>query len=365
MGRLDIVRRMCYFQCMQKNAELLKEIYSMSGQIWDMKPWKQLYETDVFGVRIPGTDRIYFISVMGSEGEFVALSAYKGFRGLYQFHEFLENAQSMRPETIQIIPHIMLSYCIWDELSDLQKESYRISGFTFGDTASWPRLDEIEPAYFPELPGGDSLSDVKVLLEQVIQVLPGAIRDKSILHREHEANNEILVRRASGTAGNLTWKDTYEPEVSEESFVEYKLKYSKEGVDAVSKLPEARAVLQLDLFMLPNQVLEKGKRGFFPFALLILDKNRGVVPCMQTLSPEPDLHSMYELLPQMVLDEIKKLGYRPTRFEVRAGIPFTLLEEPLKQANCRVLQVKRMPRMDEMAESLISHLNTGGPDPIN
>ena len=39
-------------------------------------------------------------------------------------------------------------------------------------------------------------------------------------------------------------------------------------------------------------VKEKGKKGYFPFALLMADKERVVVPGMQTLSPQKVLEEL-------------------------------------------------------------------------
>jgi len=44
-------------------------VFSAAEKIKEMKPWEWMAETDIFGIRIPETERIYFISVMGSAGE--------------------------------------------------------------------------------------------------------------------------------------------------------------------------------------------------------------------------------------------------------------------------------------------------------
>ena len=93
---------------------------------------------------------------------------------------------------------------------------------------------------------------------------------------------------------------------------------------------------------------------------MLADKKRGVVPGMQTLTPVPDLHAMYESVPQKVLEELEKLIYRPTRIEIRSELLYDLIHESLKGAKVRLLKVKRMPQMDEVIGSLISHLDRGG-----
>ena len=69
---------------------------------------------------------------------------------------------------------------------------------------------------------------------------------------------------------------------------------------------------------------------------------------------------MYESVPQKVLEELKKLGYRPTRIEIRSELLHALVHESLKGAKVRLLQVKRMLQMDEVIGSLVSHLDRGG-----
>jgi hypothetical protein len=111
--------------------------------------------------------------------------------------------------------------------------------------------------------------------------------------------------------------------------------------------------LQLDLVLLPAPVKERGRKGCFPFVLLLVDKENGMVPGMVMLTPDPDLHSMYESVPQKLLEEIGKLGYRPERIEIRSELLFGLVQGALKEAWCKPEMVEHMPQMDEAAGSLI------------
>ena len=132
--------------------------------------------------------------------------------------------------------------------------------------------------------------------------------------------------------------------------------YSRETCSEISRLSETPVVLQADLIMLPAPVKEQGKKGYFPFVLLLVDKESGLIPGMDMLTPQPDLHSMYESVPQRLLEEIGKLGYRPEKIEIRSNLLFGLVQGALKEAWCTPVQVKHMPQMDEAAGSLISHL---------
>ncbi len=96
------------------DAALFSKIYLLADEIRLLAPWRRMYETDLFGVKIPGTDRVYFISIMGAEGAFFALSAYKGYPGFPQFFEFHEHAdflpvfcsRNMKPMTLSWSGHL-------------------------------------------------------------------------------------------------------------------------------------------------------------------------------------------------------------------------------------------------------------------
>ncbi|MCK5201566.1 MAG: hypothetical protein KAR21_24600, partial [Spirochaetales bacterium] len=139
----------------EPEAELYRKIYMLAAKIRQLEPWKRMYESELFGVKIPGTDRVYFISIMGSEGAFFAMSAYKGYQGLSQFLEFTnvspdgvqEHADFLPPETILTIPHLMLSFTDREELSGEHLSTIKESGVTFRGRGNWPHLEDFEPAY--------------------------------------------------------------------------------------------------------------------------------------------------------------------------------------------------------------------------
>jgi len=51
------------------SIEIWKEIFHLSEELYIQAPWTYMAETDIFGVRTPGSGKTYFISIMGSAGE--------------------------------------------------------------------------------------------------------------------------------------------------------------------------------------------------------------------------------------------------------------------------------------------------------
>jgi hypothetical protein len=342
---------------MENHTDIFTRIYSMAGELQRLSPWNWMYETDIFGVKIPGTDRIYFVSVMGSEGEFFAVSAYRGRQGLAQFLEFQEYADTMPPETILTIPHLMLSFTDREELDRQQLASIHSSGLKFRGAGNWPRLEINEPAFIPVLPEGDSLTDSVVVLEQTLKVTRRAVTGKDFLYREHDDFDALLVREQVRKNGGKIWRDIYEAIDAEPVYKSFRIGVSMDNLEHVSGLPERRIVIETDMVMLPNPVKPRGEKGYLPYVLMMVDKNSGMVLGFHILTPLPDLDSLYESLPGKVLDELAGLGYRPTRIEVRSSLMYGLLEEPLKSAGCRILQVRQLSVLEDAVQSLIAHLS--------
>jgi len=121
-------------------------------------------------------------------------------------------------------------------------------------------------------------------------------------------------------------------------------------------LKSRQVTLQCDFTLLPAPVKMEGKKGYFPFVLLLVDKESGMISGSNLLSPLPDLPSMYETFPQKLLEAILKLGFRPARLEFRSELLFDLAEEILKQAGIPVVFTDHMPRMDEALESLFDNI---------
>ncbi len=65
---------------MNQYDHMLAKIYTQANELRKMAPWENLYETDLFGIHIQGSDIPWYVSVMGSEGSFPADTHDQAFR---------------------------------------------------------------------------------------------------------------------------------------------------------------------------------------------------------------------------------------------------------------------------------------------
>jgi len=334
-------------------SENYRVIYDMARGIREMEPWNSLYEIDFFGIKIPDSDRIYFISVMGSNGAYTALAAYKGYKGLFQFSNFQENVDHLPELTLMTIPHLLIGFTDREEMDKEDMAAINKSGINFRGKGKWPKLEEVTPGYIPSFPEKEALEDLPVLLDQVASVLSWAMENPELLFRKGKSGDEILIRTPDEKQGSLQWKNIYESPDPERGKEEYKMTYRIDTSESVSKLKVEPVVLLVDLVILPTPVKEKGKKGYFPFMLLLIDSETGIINGMTLLSPEPDLFSLYESVPQKLLEEISRLGYRPEKIKIRSELLYGLTLSSLKKSWCKSVKVDHMPLMDEAIASFI------------
>ena len=74
--------------------------------------------------------------------------------------------------------------------------------------------------------------------------------------------------------------------------------------------------------------------------MLLVDKLGGMVTSSSMVPPLPDLKSMYESVPQIVLEELLKIGHRPSEIEIRSDLLIMLLDDTLEHAGCQVAEAE-------------------------
>ncbi|MFC2116939.1 DUF6930 domain-containing protein [Bacteroidota bacterium] len=340
---------------MNKDDFLWHRMYSLAKDIYNLAPWNWLYEDDIFGVKMPYSGQIHFISVMGSAGDFTAISAYKGSRALQQFSELYEKEDRRQmSESVLTIPHIMLSFEDRNLLRPEHHEQIKASGLKFRGAGSWPVLDEIIPGYVPAKPAGNSLSEAVLIYEQVLDVAKRAEKNAEFILPESYDDDVFLIREKTTKNPDSAWTDRYRTILMET--VMYRVKFPEEMLPALNALPRKPNTLQLDLALIPAPVKDNVSPGYFPFLLLLCNKKSGMVEAMQTLPPKPDLDSMYESLPQQVMELLMKINYTPRKMEIRSEILLLLMPDLLGKAGIEIVKSNVLESVDEAVDNLMDSL---------
>jgi hypothetical protein len=142
---------------LEKESQVLEKLYPLALELLDLAPWNWLCESDLFAIVPQDSDTPWFASVMGSGGEFTAVSYYEGGRAADQFLHLQEQAGGSSPEDILLIPHLMVSFDRKEQIQPEDRKRLRACGYHLNRRRRWPVFQQLIPGHPPDYPRVDKL----------------------------------------------------------------------------------------------------------------------------------------------------------------------------------------------------------------
>jgi hypothetical protein len=321
-----------------------RRLYEVAARIKDLAPWEWMVETDVFGVQDPETDQFGFVSVMGTLGEHYAIAVYLGPAGLYGFWQMQELGSEMDADSFFEIPQLQLSFEDRNDLRAKDREIIKQLELKFRGRQAWPQFSSFRPGYAPWLLEAAEARFLTHVLEQTLDVATRFRDTPELLNPPGDWS--YLVRRPRQVDQQLTWEDSVEsvppPEPSSIS-----LTMDVPVLEKLKRLPQSKVALEIDFFMLPAQIQEKGARPYFPYTLMIVDASNGMILGHDMLQPQPSLEKMWGLIPMHVVYQLARSNIRPKEIKVRSQLLYQLLQALVDELHFKLKSSHRLPMLDE------------------
>jgi hypothetical protein len=327
-----------------------RKLYEAAIRVKELAPWEWMAESDIFAVQDPETDDLGFVTVMGAVGEHFAVGVYLGTEGLYGYFNLL-SAPDASPERLLEIPQLQASF---ESRSMLQKEDLETInklGLKFRGKHAWPMFRSYRPGFAPWFLEAGETRCLTHVLEQTLDVAPRIREDPSLLDRPDE--DSYLVRALDRKKGTLVWRDRIvrvsapEPTISS-------MRMDPEMIASLERLPQIKQRLEVDLFLLPSPIRERGARPCYPYALLLVDAKTKLILGNELMQPQPSLEAMRESVPMKVAGLIKRMGNLPGEIKVRPGVLFDLLKPLTERLPFKLTQSNALPSVDDVKELLFS-----------
>lgn len=331
-----------------------KKLYNAFLEIKDIAPWDWLDEDDNFTVQNPETGEIGFVSVMGTLGAHYAISVYRGEKG---FNRFIDMSYSERDMfTFQRMietPQLQASFENSDMLDKRDKNIIKQLSLAFKGKNSWPLFRSFKPGYVPWFLDLSELRFLLYALEQAKDVCLRAKEDMSIL--EPGDADTYLLRKKNETGKEPAWfdstlkiipQDPYQPEGTFEMF----------DVDKLKKMNPCENTLEIDFFMTPSAVKEKGSNPYYPYILLIIESDSGMIVGNHVLTPVPSLESMWKKIPNYVIETMIRLNLVPGRILISSELLESILFVFEDIFDIPVEFVEDSPNINEARDSFMKHM---------
>lgn len=340
---------------MNKNTPTLAEWRSLYD-VWDrvkaITPWKWMLETNVFGVKNPDKDEVGYVSVMGNLGEHYAVAIYLGNRGLFGFWNFQNAGPTADPMEFLKIPQLQASFEDREELTDQDRGVIKNLGLKYRGAQAWPQFRSFRPGFLPWYLEADEVRFLTLALEQVLDVAPRFRLNSRLLPNPSQQRYLVRVPRREGTT--ITWEDQEQTPPSSE-MVQLNLIMNDELLQRVQRLPQRSVKVEIDLFVIPSVTQEKrSTRPFFPYTLLSIETQTGMILGVDMLPPEPTLESIWERVPLTVLEQFARASIHPSVIYVQDESLSDLLQRLASELNCRLMVRRNLRHMEKAKAMLIA-----------
>jgi hypothetical protein len=307
-------------------------------RIKQMAPWEWMNEDDVFGVRDPETGEIGFVSVMGALGQHVAVAVYLGAAALATFLSLQHAPPDILdeyPELLLEIHQLQVSFEDRDELEDWDRQLLRNLNLKFRGRKSRPRFQSFCPGFMPWRLEPEEIRFLTLALEQLEQVALRVQEDRSFLLGKEPGMSLIRACHArEGKAGE--WEDRYE-RISPPPFPSVPLTGDPRHIQKLKRSASQGAIMELDLFMFPGRIGEKGQRPQVGYVLLALHAQSNMVFGAEVLNVSESIEHVLGRILGWILSRLAYSGLCPKEIHVQSLRLVDFLQPALKELGTKIV----------------------------
>jgi hypothetical protein len=330
-----------------------QELYKFAICLKQNTPWEWMTEVDIFGVQNPKTDEIGFVSVMGMADEHYAVAVYMRSEGLYGFWDLQDAGPHDHAERLLEIPQLQASFEDRDSLDQKDYDIIKKLGLKFRGRHAWPMFRTYRPGLLPWFMGAEEAHFMICVLEQTLDVALRYREDETLL--ETLSDEEYLVRVPHKEDSTLAWEDSI-MRVPPPEPPDIQIFVNAEELKGLKLLPQSTHTIEIDFFMLPATVGEKGTRGFWAYNLLMVDSKTGLIVGNESLIADPSLEAMWGSIPDKVVHQLSRAGTVPKEIRVRSELLLQLLNPLAVELRLKLKQTRTLQMLSSVREILLRHL---------
>lgn len=327
---------------MRKEATLeqWKNLYEAATNIKEQKPWEQLWDMDLIGIKYAEEDIVFF-SILGHGGDCYGVAVYEGYEGLNSFL-MLTMQEQMNLSTEYAMFNQTNLTCYWgnrEELSDKQRKIIKDLGYKYRGKNQWLYFMSFVPGYYPY-----NLDEAEVLrMSEYLQDLGLALD----CYKKFEGT----VNFDKGDMFLLTFGE----DKSTWHFGEMSLPFrafqfgnliitDEQLLNDLSKMKKCNVTLEADVSPMGISTSDKKyDRPGNPALAILLDAQSGAVVNCEMSQPSDDAMVM---LAESLIDFIFRYG-APKEIRVLNLIVEAGIEQICEVCGIKLKRVKRLKNLEE------------------
>jgi len=317
-----------------------QRLYELMGKIRELAPWEFMYEHNIFGVRFPEKGAWGFVSVMGNLGEHFAIAVYMGKKGLEGFLNMQRMGSRLAPDIVLQVPQLQAALEDREMITPEDRKIIKQLDLKFRGKNAWPQFRSYRPGCFPWYLEKEEAQILIHGLEQLMDVAPRFRTDPHILEPT-EPDGKLVVH----VLENGKWIERLQ-EIKFRADPPLQLRMNMDALHYLKSMDQQNATVEVDIQMMEDAVRDKEfDRPYFPFMLLLVEKQSRMILGVDLLSPLPSLEEMWEIVPLKVT-EILTNYLLPREIQTKDPLIALLLSPLEKEVGFKVNLVKRLPTIE-------------------
>ncbi len=324
-------------------------LYEAAGRLKEAAPWQWMEEVDVFGVQDPETGEVGYVSIMGTLGQHLALALYYGAKALRRFWRYQGVEAEVRPEGLLEIRHLQASFEDRNQLDDADRAQIKDLGLKYRGRQAWPMFRSYRPGYCPWYLESPEVRFLTHAIDQALEMAARFREDPNVLARASE--DSYLVRVPHDGKGPLTWEDQVRllpPEEPETVHIRMDLG----ALNALERLPQSDVTLEADLSLAPICIGERGERPYYPYLLMAVEGQLGLVVGAEFLDARAGLPAMWAEIPQKLVRMLAAANLRPRRVVVSMPVLYNLLGTLVDDLGF-TLEIGELPMLEQLKADML------------
>jgi hypothetical protein len=324
-----------------------RRLYEAAIRLKEQAPWEWMFEYELFGVRNPETGEDGYVSIMGANGEHLALAVYLGSEGLDGFWR-MESDEDIEDETFLLeVPELQVSFEDREELHKDDRAVIQALGLRFRGRQAWPVFRSFVPGCAPWFLTSDEARSLTVAIEQALDVAGRILEGPEPAGPPGDDDRYLF--RVQTEAG---WEDRWL--LPEPLSIRLPPRVDTSRLARMrDELPRQEFTLEADLFALTRFIKdENDERPYMPYNLMVVEADTGFIVGEDLLLAKPSLDAVWEQVGIKLLDCIEKVGGLPHRIAVRSTRLQNLLVPISAGLGIRLQSADRLPALDEARQAL-------------
>lgn len=342
--------------CRSVPAAVWRELCDSARMLQRLAPWKWMEPDRMFGLSLPGSVQIFFVSIMGGDSASnQAVFAFSGWEAFAHIRERLE-ARSLTIHDLIETPALQMSLVPEADIADADRSILACVGLDSPLPERVPVFRSHRTGFLPWLLNAAEARNLTAILRQTAGVAMRCETEPDMLTPPKPDLVRVLGPDADGH-----WQEVWQA-VPRAAEFEHPVPPDSDKLAQVAALPPQPERVQFDLALSSATVGHAGERIRTTYLLAACDSRNGKCVGADVIMPVEGLAAMWRSVPGRFLDLCLHAGGRPREVEVASGQMMEALRPLLGRLPLKLTLRLRLPHFQAFLEKVNSTRRSEEPE---